>query len=92
MNIQDVKRLYAPSPQAKALFQTLEDKSVKTVFLQGLLASSAPMLFSSLADRLARVVLFILDEADEAGYFYHDLTQLMGQEQVFFFPSSYKGR
>ncbi len=90
MNIQDVKRLYAPSPQAKALFQTLEDKSVKTVFLQGLLASSAPMLFSSLADRLARVVLFILDEADEAGYFYHDLTQLMGQEQVFFFPSSYK--
>jgi len=35
-------------------------------------------------------VLFVLDDADEAGYFYHDLTQMLGQESVFFFPSSYR--
>ena len=35
-------------------------------------------------------MLFVLDDAEEAGYFYHDLTQMLGQESVFFFPSSYR--
>ena len=48
------------------------------------------MFFGSLKTRLKRSVLFVLDDADEAGYFYHDLTQMLGQESVFFFPSSYR--
>lgn len=39
---------------------------------------------------MKRTVLFVLNDADEAGYFYHDLTQMLGQECVFFFPSSYR--
>lgn len=35
-------------------------------------------------------MVFILDDSDEAGYFYHDLVQIMGQEKVLFFPSSYR--
>ena len=34
--------------------------------------------------------LFILQDVDEAGYFYHDLVQLLGEKQVLFFPSSYR--
>ena len=48
------------------------------------------MFFGSLQNRLKRTVLFVLDDAEEAGYFYHDLTQILGQESVFFFPSSYR--
>ena len=48
------------------------------------------MFFGSMKTRLKRSVLFVLDDADEAGYFYHDLTQILGQESVFFFPSSYR--
>ena len=48
------------------------------------------MFFGSMKPRLKRSVLFVLDDADEAGYFYHDLTQMLGQESVFFFPSSYR--
>ena len=48
------------------------------------------MFFGSMKTRLKRSVLFVLDDADEAGYFYHDLTQMLGQESVFFFPSSYR--
>ena len=48
------------------------------------------MFFGSMKARLRRSVLFVLDDADEAGYFYHDLTQMLGQESVFFFPSSYR--
>jgi transcription-repair coupling factor (superfamily II helicase) len=31
-----------------------------------------------------------MQDAEEAGYFYHDLCQVMGDKQVLFFPSSYK--
>ena len=82
--------MFGRSPQAKALLGLLGEQKVKTVFLQGLLCSSAPFYFASLQAKMQRQVLFILDDADEAGYFYHDLVQMLGQEKVFFFPSSYR--
>lgn len=90
MNIQEIQQLYGASPQAGALRKALEDKSVKTVFLQGLMASAAPMLFAGMAKQLSKTILFILQDADEAGYFYHDLTQALGNQQVLYFPSSYR--
>jgi transcription-repair coupling factor (superfamily II helicase) len=90
MKIQDINCLYGASPQAGALLKILENKSVNRVFLQGLLASSVPMLFASVASRLKQTFLFVLPDADEGGYFYHDLVQLMGQKTVFYFPSSYR--
>ena len=91
MTIQELLKKYALLPQVGALANTLGKKSVKTVFLEGLMCSSAPMLFASLASKgKPLTTLFILQDADEAGYFYHDLTQLLGKEQVLFFPSSYR--
>ena len=94
MNIQELLQLYAKSPQVGAVAEVLGKKSVKTVFLDGLMCSSAPMLFASLTvnspKQSANSLLFILQDADEAGYFYHDLVQLLGDKQVLFFPSSYR--
>ena len=90
MTLQDIAKLYGRSPQANALVDLLKKKSVHSLFLQGLVCSSASMFFGSMKARLRRSVLFVLDDADEAGYFYHDLTQMLGQESVFFFPSSYR--
>ena len=90
MTLQDIAKLYGRSPQANALVDLLKKKSVHFLFLQGLVCSSASMFFGSMKTRLKRSVLFVLDDADEAGYFYHDLTQMLGQESVFFFPSSYR--
>ena len=102
MKIEELLKKYALLPQVGALANTLGKKSVKTVFLEGLMCSSAPMLFASLVSKSkTSTTLFILQDADEAGYFYHDLTQLfsdqgsecgvaMGKEQVLFFPSSYR--
>ena len=90
MILQDIAKQYGRSPQANALFDLLKKKSVHSLFLQGLVCSSASMFFGSLQNRLKRTVLFVLDDAEEAGYFYHDLTQILGQESVFFFPSSYR--
>ena len=90
MTLQDIAKLYGRSPQANALVDLLKKKSVHSLFLQGLVCSSASIFFGSMKPRLKRSVLFVLDDADEAGYFYHDLTQMLGQESVFFFPSSYR--
>jgi len=90
MNIQDLEKLYAQLPQVSALAKELGKKSVHNIFLEGLLGSSAPVLFSSLAEKCQPRLLFILQDAEEAGYFYHDLTQLMGERDVLFFPSSYR--
>lgn len=90
VTLQEIAKLYGRSPQANALFDLLKKKSVHSVFLQGLVCSSASVFFGSLQAKMKRTVLFVLNDADEAGYFYHDLTQMLGQECVFFFPSSYR--
>ena len=90
MNIQDLERLYARLPQVSALAKEVEKSSVRAIFLEGLLGSSAPMLFASMVSKCKSRLLFVLQDAEEAGYFYHDLTQLLGSRDVLFFPSSYR--
>ena len=99
MKIQDLLKIYAQSPQVKALGDTLKKKSVKTVFLEGLMCSSAPVVFSAIMEKGASkgvskgeplTTLFVMQDGDDAGYFYHDLVQMLGEERVLFFPSSYR--
>ena len=90
MNIQELERLYVQLPQVSALAKLLGKSSERHIFLDGLLGSSAPMLFAGLASKSQAQLLFVLQDAEEAGYFYHDLTQLMGTDDVLFFPSSYR--
>ena len=94
MNIQELEKKYAELPQVSALAKELGKSSSTTIFLEGLLGSSAPMLFACLAQKSHKLrslkLIFVLQDAEEAGYFYHDLTQLMGTTDVLFFPSSYR--
>lgn len=97
MKIQDIQKLYATLPQVGALIKTQEDKSIKTIFLQGLVASAAPMLFASIAEKWKKTTVFVLNDNDEAGYFYNDLKTIAMPDdnkdkvaEVLFFPSSYR--
>ena len=90
MKLEDLEKVYAKLPQVSALAHEIGKSSTRRFFLEGLLGSSAPMLFGSLAAKCSAPILFILQDAEEAGYFYHDLTQLLGTRQVLFFPSSYR--
>ena len=102
MKIQDLLKLYAKSAQVGALADVMGKKRVKSIFLEGLMCSSAPMVFAAMMSKAKRsltsgqsvalqsTTLFILQDAEEAGYFYHDLVQLLDDKQVLFFPSSYR--
>ena len=39
---------------------------------------------------ISLTAVFVLQDNDEAGYFYHDLTQILGTDNVLFYPSSYR--
>lgn len=90
MKIADISLLYGELPQALALKKIIKEEQTNEIWLKNLKASAAPLLFSSVAKNSNEVFVFILSDADEAGYFYHDLHQLQGEKQVMFFPSSYK--
>ncbi len=86
MKFNELVDLYGRLPQAGALLKTLKDKTVSNVVLQGLVGSSVPLLFSSLAKQIGRTIVFVLDDADEAGYFYNDLSV----SKAYHFPSAYR--
>ena len=90
MDIKELQHIYAAHAHTKALVAKLEDPSAKTIFLSGLHASAASLFFSSFLKDAGRTTVFVLNDLEEAGYFYHDLTQINGEEKVFFFPSSYR--
>ena len=73
MDIHDIQALYGRLPQAGALVKYLEDASVKSVFLKDIVGSALPTLFAGIAPRLDNTFLFVMQDADEAGYFYNDL-------------------
>ena len=95
MKIQDFQTIFARHPKVKALGRLLAAKDDKRIIcLQGLQASSASMIFAALPharpEALNVPYIFVLDDMEEAGYFMHDLVQILGDEQVLFFPSSFK--
>ena len=90
LDIQSLQQRYAKSAQVGALAQLLRTSTGGTVYADGLVGSSAPLVFAALADSVPSTFVFILQDEDEAGYFYHDLQQIKGDGEVFFFPSSFK--
>ncbi len=90
MDISELQRVYAGHPNAAGLAALLENSSVRTIFLEGLRASAAPLFLSSFLKENTRTFVCVLPGPEEAGYFSHDLTQVNGTDRVLFFPSSYR--
>ncbi|HBE55480.1 MAG TPA: transcription-repair coupling factor, partial [Prevotellaceae bacterium] len=94
MEIHKLQEIYGRHPLVRRLAQVLQQKSARHVCLSGLQGSSASLFFASLALRSPQVLgvpfLFVLDDSEEAAYFYQDLTQMLGDTQVLYFPSSYR--
>jgi len=90
LDIQDLLKLYAAHPQVAALDALLKDPTSQNIFLKGLSGSGAALTFASLFTRTGGSYVCVLNDLEEAGYFYHDLMQLTGSERIYFFPSSYR--
>lgn len=88
MKIEELRTLYASLPQLGALAKLLQDGKTRHISLNGLVASAPALFFAAFAERCPYPILFILEDADTAGYFHNDLKAL-GIEP-FLLPSSYR--
>ncbi len=71
--------------------QLREEGGKKRAYLEGLNGSAAAMVLSGLKQRAPEQTFFIvMNDADEAGYFYHDIMQICNDSNTFFFPSSFR--
>ena len=100
MQLNEFLRIYGKSSQSKALLSLLKKKSKGRAIVNGLTQSSIALNFAAVARQTGRQLLFIMRDADEAGYLYQDFMSLCGNSEQaeegsslptpLFFPSSYK--
>ncbi|MHB9055811.1 MAG: transcription-repair coupling factor [Paludibacteraceae bacterium] len=89
MNLSEFQQIYARHPQVEAvtLWAATHEPNLK---ISGLFGSSLSLVAASLAQRVPNNHVYVLNDADDAGYLYNDLRHILGDERVLFFPSSYK--
>ena len=91
MTTKDIQQLYATHPGVDALMQLREEGSKKRAYIEGLTGSAAAVVMCGLKQRAPEQTFFVvMNDADEAGYFYHDIVQVCGEESTLFFPSSFR--
>lgn len=91
MEIEMLRRMYRRLPMVDLLAEEIRQGRKKVITLFGLQASSLPVALSSIScDVGAKTFFIILNDEEEAGYFYHDLCQLQGDVNVLFFASPFR--
>ena len=91
MNVLDIvqlQQLVEKHPNIAAAGSLLNRANVLSV--RGLHGSLRAMFSVGLFHKLPLTYLFILNDQENAGYFYHDVSQLIGTKNVLFFPSAFK--
>ncbi len=89
MDIAELCRLFLTTQRRKALDSALSSKRERSVSLYGLAGSSVAMLFAAMPRRQEPIVI-VGDSLDDAGYLYHDISRVLGEDAVLMFPSGYK--
>lgn len=88
LDITQLQQIVEKHPNIVAATSLLE--KVQVLSVRGLHGSSRAMFAAGLFHQFPQTYLFILNDAETAGYFYHDLTQIIGPDDVLFFPSAFK--
>lgn len=93
LEVQELLNIYAAHPGVHALDTLIQEETSRTIFLKGLNGSGAALTIASLfsgTEGKRESYVCVLNDLEEAGYFFHDLVQLTGSNAVYFFPSAYR--
>ncbi|MEG0499833.1 MAG: CarD family transcriptional regulator, partial [Rikenellaceae bacterium] len=71
-------------------FHELVNSKNDRVLVKGLVGSSLPVAVAGYAEKISGIHIVVMDDKDTAGYVGNDLTELLGEERVLFFPSASK--
>ena len=82
-------KTYDNSPKVKQIVDSLQQAEQK-IQLNGLIGSSLSFVVQSLFKKTEKPFLLILNDKEEAAYYLNDLEQMIGEEDVLFYPGSYR--
>jgi transcription-repair coupling factor (superfamily II helicase) len=82
-------QLYDSSAKVKQIGDSLQLHGQK-IHLNGLIGSSLSFVVQSLFKKSEFPFLVILNDKEEAAYYLNDLEQMIGEEDVLFYPGSYR--
>lgn len=77
-------------PLLPELIETINESMASLISIEGLTGSSKAIVMSLVFQKTQTTHLAIIPEKEEAAYFYNDLVSLLGDDSVFYFPSTYK--
>lgn len=90
IGIQQLAEIYHRGSNLNRIIEEIGNGSKATIYLKGLAGSSVSLVASSVISQVSRPFLFILNDKEEAAYFFSDLSNLINPELLYFFPSSFK--
>ena len=88
-SISNIMQLIEASASFKLMLKEYKQKSA-TVHLENLVGGALSFYSSTLIRRSGGVHIFVAEDRDAAAYMLNDFYALLGEEQVYFFPVSYK--
>ncbi len=88
MKAQDIVKIYEEDSFVQHLQNQLNTN--KNISLKGLSGSLDALIAALNYLNSPKHHLFVLNDKEDAAYFYNDLQNLLGEESVFLFPMSYK--
>lgn len=89
MDIKELCASMVSSNRLEAIKKTLDERRTGHVCYYGLAGSSVSMLLASMPHRDVPMIV-VGDCLDDAGYLYHDISRILGEDAVLMFPSGYK--
>ena len=89
MSKKNLYSIYDTSPKIKQIIDSLQQADSK-IQLNGLIGSSLSFVVQSLFKKSEKPFLLILNDKEEAAYYLNDLEQMIGEEDVLFYPGSYR--
>ena len=91
METEEILKIFTGHPGVEALCALREEGGKKKASLEGLTGSSAALVLAGLKlKEPAQTFMVVMNDAEEAGYFYHDLMQMTNDNTTLFFPSSFR--
>ena len=90
MELKELLKYYKSHPSVIKLCEKFTEKTPSKISLKGLSGSSSAVVLTSSYDICPLGMIIILNDREEASYFFDDLNALGLDENVLFFPSSYR--
>ena len=81
---------YDNSPKTIQIVARLQENNSVKMHLDGLLASSLSFVIRSVFKKAELPFLIVLNNKEEAAYYLNDLEQMIGDQDVLFYPGSFR--